>query len=753
MPGLEASRLYDGDNQLWEPNRNADVEKLYLDGGGQSLNKNIFTRDVIDEANILPIAQKNIYKSFLEDLDDWKNEDKIIADYAAAPYDWRLSLADILAGGDADQNGHIFYAQKPVEPYIIRELKRLAAGSKSGKVTIVAHSNGGLVAKALAKKLGAEAESLIDKIVLVAVPQTGTPQAIGGLLHGYDQGLPADWLPFFLSPQTARTLAQNMPGAYQLLPTEAYFSGEGSETKTSVISFKASELTDGWIGKFGEAINNFAEFKNFLLDDTQKVAPDSSDTAAPIRVNAGLLAEAEETHKDISDDWEIPAGISVYQIAGFGEETLSSIKYWTGTECLAVERGYCLGYRPKLQYSPEMSIGGDGTVVAPSALAMSEKENVKRFWVDLDDFNIPVVRSIEHADILEIPQLRDLIKNNILTKTETLLPEFISNSQPNNKSQKRLQYILHSPLALSVQDGEGRKIGAQNSDIPGARFRRFGEVQFISLPASVPHTLKLDGQAEGSFTLEMREVENDKILAETAFAGIPTTAETEALMTVADGAIANAGPLQIDYDGDRQIDFSLHPKSGETVFLPPPDQTPPEARISFDQNTNLVKIEGIDDNPTTVAYAEIISPKQKKSQNRDKVIEATIKDQAGNTTVLEYVEKVSNPEKRKVVLINFIKYNDEEKIVFLNSMLKYKWRKEKDVSSYKLFASHIRAEDMAVEAHFRPKKNITLLMVRPLALDDGEDDGETDQRPVKQKLPGLVIPYLETGEGELKIAY
>jgi hypothetical protein len=33
---------------------------------------------------------------------------------------------------------------------------------------------------------------LVDKVIFVAIPQLGTPQAVGALLHSYDQGIPKD---------------------------------------------------------------------------------------------------------------------------------------------------------------------------------------------------------------------------------------------------------------------------------------------------------------------------------------------------------------------------------------------------------------------------------------------------------------------------------------------------------------------------------------------------------------------------------
>ena len=749
LPGLEASRLYDEDNQLWEPNRNADVEKLFLDEDGKSLNEDIYTKDVLDEANVSPILQKNIYKSFLSDLDKWKNDEKIIADYSAVPYDWRLSLEDILDSGVVDDE-KISYIGKSATPYIIKELRRLASTSKSGKVTIVAHSNGGLLAKALTNKLDAEAQNLIDKIVFVGVPQVGTPQAIGGLLHGFDQGLPTDWLSFFVSPKNARILGKNMSSAYNLLPSEAYFSGDGSAVSTPVISFEDGSLTDLFINKYGHEIDESDELHNFLLDEEGKVSADSDDLASPSKINSDLLEYGENTHQALDDNWTASSNISVYQIAGFGEETLGTVKYWTGVECVKFFQGFCLETQPKLQYSPEMVIDGDGTVVSPSALAMkTDTENVKRYWVDLKKYDTFYNLKREHADILEVEQLRDFIKDNILTQSETALPNYLSDSKPSITSEKRLQYILHSPLALSAHDTVGNEISATNSTIPNAEYKRFGEVQYISLPASTIHTVKLDGLAEGSFTLEMQEVENSETIAKTTFAGIPTSAGTKVEMEVTDGTIGNALPLEVDFDGDDTIDFSLKPKVGETVFPPALDQTPPEARMFFDTETKTVAVEGIDENPTTVTYS-MTSTKHKKQ--KDKITTATITDQAENTTVLIYREKFSNFKWIPQVEIISLSYNGALTNL-KNTKLKYIWIFDKKKEKYRMFATNLRTSSDAVESHYRSKQDITIIMSKPQELDDSDDDSSADKRLIREKLSGLVIPEFVTNQGVVSIKY
>ncbi len=572
LPGLEASRLYRPDSgngdRLWQPNADGDMLDLVLDDDGKSVRDDIYTKDVIDNAYV-PV-KGNIYESFLDDLKEWRDDEHLIVDYAVAPYDWRLTLEEIVNGGKKTGD-HISYTDSTDTPYIISELRRLASTSKSGKVTLIAHSNGGLVAKALTDKLGAEASELIDKIVFVAVPQSGTPQALGAILHGYDQGLPVDWFPFIANPQTARILANNMPSAYHLLPSNDYFTGEGSGVTTPVITFEEGPATDPYIETYGKKIGNSLELRSFLMNNFGKNDPGSNNLIAPSTTNPTLLLQSEAV-RQAQDDWSVPAGIELYQIAGFGEETVSTIEYKSGEECLHEGGAICSSRVPKLEYKPKLVVDGDGTVVAPSALTMSEGiANTSRWWVDLDKYNNELPQSLarfdgRHANILEVPGLREFIRDNVI-QSGIELPDFISDQRPSINDSRRLRYYLHSPLALSARDSSGRVISASHDTYPGAKYRHFGEVQYISVPADSTPTLILDGLDTGSFTLEIEEVVGEEVLETATFAAIPTTADTLVMMDFPDGTIDHATPLVVDYDGDGTTDFSLPPIPGETVVL------------------------------------------------------------------------------------------------------------------------------------------------------------------------------------------
>ena len=105
-----------------------------------------------------------------------------------------------------------------------------------GKVTLIAHSMGGLVASAYLA-LGAEQQSKLEKLFYLASPLLGTPEManILGRLDfstfsgGSFNSLMSDvvnLLLFFVTfnPDSLRNLLCNYQSVYELMPSEYYFS-------------------------------------------------------------------------------------------------------------------------------------------------------------------------------------------------------------------------------------------------------------------------------------------------------------------------------------------------------------------------------------------------------------------------------------------------------------------------------------------------------------------------------------------------
>lgn len=849
LPGLEASRLYAKDdpdclainceNQLWEPNRDGDVKKLFLDEDGKSTYEyDIYTRDIIDEANVLPQPyRENIYKSFIAKMDDLKSSNTI-SNWSAYAYDWRMPLDKILEDNSLEN-----------------KLKELAASSKSKKVTIIAHSNGGLLTKALLHKLGSdEIKSFVDKIIFVAVPQVGTPDAIAAMLHGKGQNI----FPV-LSKETARNLAVNMSSAYNLLPSEAYFS----TVQTPVVTFDQEKCSVDWKDRYAEEINNKNDLDNFLIDDFRRSLAMGTTLNVPLELNRTLLEKANDQHESL-DEWNTPDGVKIIQIAGWGvPATISSIKYESenGKLCNSICQ-YGLDVLEPEEFSS--TIDGDGTVVTPSALWMGGAE---RYWVNAQDYNknhrietLFGALGIEHKNILEIPELNNFIADNI-TNSEKPLSEYkyLSTEVPPSDDERRLQYTLHSPLTLELFDDQERYTGIDEEgnveeQIPGTYYSEIGETKNIFTSDEFPGRIKMKGYDEGKFTFSIKEYQGDEEKGKITFKDMPVTSETKVYFNT-QSDLESASNLEIDKDGDGDIDYSLEPKIGEIVTLdttPPTteatlagtnenndwytsdvsltltakddengsgiekteystdngstwttytnpvtftqegiievqyrstdkqgnqeeiktitikiDKTAPEAKISFGNDNKKLNITGIDNlsqNVSVVTKEEIIKEKKEKHKTHNfwswnwfpkndnkKIMETTtLTDDAGHQTDV-VLKKKKDRNGFIDASVKSISYDGQTNDLTKNN-LQYKWSLNGWKNKYLFFASSLRTSSMIVEAHYLPKLDQTWIMEWPRDLADDEKD-EVDKRPVRKKMPGMVIPGIITNKGELQVNY
>lgn len=598
LPGIKASRLYEKDSagdedQLWEPNYfGNDLEQLALDESGESVNHDVYTRDVIDEIGTSWMGLgPNIYKTFKEKLDSLKN-DGAINDFNIFAYDWRQSVEDVAKNGTPYPDGEIKSA--------VGELKKLAEDSKSKKVTIVAHSNGGLLAKAIMLELqkSGEAEK-VDKIVFVGTPQMGTPKAILSLLYGYDESMVFGTL---MTRAEARTFAENMPGAYGLLPSKKYFK----ETQEPLINFSSQNTKyKSFLDAYQGNINSFDEFQKFLTGEgDHRVKPDENDVESENVLNGNILDEAAKMHEQM-DNWTPPSTVQVIEIAGWGLDTISGVNYSEKekAECyfyLDYVVPSCAGtgkYEPS--YEPKFTVDGDKVVTAPSALMLPEGENVKRFWVDLYGYNDNNVPDRDHAGILETESIEQFI-TNILKNGDysSSLPEYIKKTRPDDyeNAKPRIRMSLYSPLDIhlydeaghhtgpkEVMDGHGNKKTILEEGIPNSYYYQFGERKYVGVPGGEKITMKMDGYGDGAYTLKMEEVAltsaGETPISHTTFANLPVSPETNVSLDIPETGIEKMPPLQADFDGDGNNDYAVvSVPNGEATL---PDLIAPETKIDL----------------------------------------------------------------------------------------------------------------------------------------------------------------------------
>lgn len=544
LPGLQASRLYKKqilEDQLWEPNvLSSDIKYLYLNEDGTPKNTNIYTKDIIDRTNIgFAIKDVDIYKTFIEYMDGMVQSGDINS-WRAFPYDWRFDYEDIITYG--------IKLQDKVE-YMIPEIEKMASSSKTGKISIVTHSNGGLLAKVLVDKLRSQGkENLVDKLIMVAPPQVGTPKAISTILHGEEDPN------FILTKEYTRNLGENMKSAYNLIPSKKYFEN----VLEPVVKFNTDiSSISNLYSKYGNDINSYNEMVNFLKGNDGRLDPKSNDVISPNVLNASLLAYANRVHNEV-DNLQAPLNIDVNQIAGWGVLTTSGIEYFKGKNCssLVTTCSYFLDHKTI------KTIDGDRTVVTPSASAILATSS-KTYYLNLKDYNRENGEGAEHSNIMEVPSLQNLIRNIIINSNDNL-PDYVSTEKPTISNYKNLRISMHSPVAIDAYDDNGNHTGLikdQDSDnyfvdekIPNSIYEEIGEGKYIYLDSEEGVTLKLSGLDTGTFTLQIENQENGSTISESSFADIPTTSNTEGELVFVDGQDPK---LNIDIEGDGDVDIIL----------------------------------------------------------------------------------------------------------------------------------------------------------------------------------------------------
>ncbi len=533
IPGLEASRLYEKktvlgievEDQLWEPNFPGEVNKLYLNENGSSLNENIYTKDIIRTGSLFGFFQLDIYKSFEDSMGSLVLENKI-NDWESFPYDWRQDVQDIVDNGTMYKDGQVVS--------IIDTLQSLVDSSKNGKVTIISHSNGGLIAKALVKKIGEMKQSgqsdlidHIDRVILVASPQLGTPSALSGVLHGYKQSIPAG----LMTEIQARNLAKNMPSAYGLLPSKKYFDQLG----VGYVGIFSSTSPGIYKNIYSSEINNYEEQNNFILGVEGRSEPKETDLINPIKGNELLLEKAENLH-DLIDQNVFPDSIKVIDIAGWGKETISGITYTDS------------------DIQPIYTIRGDKTVVVPSALYGQGT----KYWLDLSQ------SKLQHNNILEDSQLLDFIVSTLTQKPPVF--SLVTDSEPLQVGD-RLHLSVHSPVSIGVHDEYGNFTGKVCDDsglcnviedIPGSTYFEFGEGKYLNLGNGNIQKIELHGTGVGTFTFDLDIVHADKTTTDFSFIDIPVTNLSKAEVVLDQNNIPN---IKLDVSGDGVNDFDIEPSN------------------------------------------------------------------------------------------------------------------------------------------------------------------------------------------------
>ena len=311
-------------------------------------------------------------------------------------------------------------------------------------------------------------------------------------------------------------------------------------------------------------------------------------------------------------------------------------------------------------------------------------------------------------------------------------------------SSASMYIALASPAELLITDSQGRKLGKDPTtntfydEIPRAKYGQEGpiltsditldpnqihktKVIYISEPINGQYQLQVIGTGEGDYSLEsaffdtqgninQQEFQSETALGYTAQYNLFTNSENSASTTI-------------------------------ELF----DETPPEAKIYFNSETQELEIKGID-NMTVNPIVSIIEQNNKKKDEDDEDkhkekenIIYQIRDEAGNTTKL-FFKKIKQEGKKIRAELEGIQYNNGGIIEF-KAEFKYEWSLNQD-NTIKELEQKIKVEDQfRIKTKYSSKKDETKIEIK------------TEEGKEKQILPGLVIIKLTTELGVLVLIF
>lgn len=511
VPGILGTEIKSTQNKIW-----LDLGRIFLSSDDNFLDLMQFKSDSSPTDNSLAVT--DVIKkeeinvgvgnvTFFDYTDGLINEVKAQGyteglDLFTFPYDWRYGVT----GGD----GLNVKALK-------QKIADILVVTGSDKVDIVAHSTGGLMVKKYVMENPLEHH--IDKLVFVGVPNLGAPQAIKVLLQGDNFGVPG------LNDDEIRKITQNMPVAYDLMPSQSYFDASGS-----FLSVRKQDK----LGLETNSALNMGGVREYLVN-TKGLSGAAYDTAQSMYAASFNNFKPEDHH------------IDAYNIVGCKTATLGSI--------IDFEQQYKVT-TPEVSLLPSI-ITGDGTVPSQSADSLSIDVNKRYYAIKTN-----------HGRMLSASGVRQQI-TNILTGSHLDVGKNVISSGKLKDDTDRchlsgMWLMMFSPVDITIYDKNGNRLGfatdrSIENSIPGADFEVFGEHKFIYVPTDEGETydVVLMGTGNGTYTLKVVSIENGTSTSISSFNDLPVTPNLRGKVVLD----KNQPTIELDSDDDGIFDKHITPSS------------------------------------------------------------------------------------------------------------------------------------------------------------------------------------------------
>ena len=396
---------------------------------------------------------------------------------------------------------------------------------------------------------GVPDDSFVDKLIFSGVPQLGAPFIFKTLQYG--DNLDFTLGPFdLLNPDEVKSIVQNMPGVYELLPSRRFADVDGG--------YVLRDTTDD-AGNASTQVLDFDETDSLLmagLDDSR---------------NPGLLARADAFHASL-DAAPVASGASgasgtphIYNIVGC--QTPTPAQYVLHDDgSVDINRA-----------------NGDGSVPVDSAMNLAN--GYQNYFI------LGSEHGVDHQGLVSDPQPLALVQAIIQGTAASLPLQSLGISTASEDCLQGRGTPRPTTLAISasasstidVYDSAGDHDGVNAAgdidlQIPGSFYDMIGGNTFVTLPASTSIAkvaIKKSPSAKssrGATTIKVKTYDTAvRTTATTTYTGVPLDASSTAVLTFAPAGTpgtASSTPTPI-----LTVEGSAESATG-TVIAPDPPAGP-----------------------------------------------------------------------------------------------------------------------------------------------------------------------------------
>jgi pimeloyl-ACP methyl ester carboxylesterase len=523
LPGIAGTELYSGNWEVWPLATGGSRFDLMLEDDGNTPAK---LGVDIRTGSILRSSPANFYGGMIGYLTSlpcpslpqkkcYREKENLFT----YPYDWRLHLTEPFVGL------HL----------LIEEALQKNPGA--GKVILLAHSLGGVIARYYLLSIPADA-SKVDSLITMGSPFWGSPKAYYALVHGYNFDNPT------VRQELMKVLAQNASAVYDLLPS-APFLYEGSLENVGTPASRALSLPDTYNVKYKGY--DLSQIRRGIFRDTWYQSKDNIWSFTP-----GLLEQARKLLAiggDRSNPTPLPTGVKHYAIYGYGPPTLCGFQMFPPI----------LG-EPYIEVAGRPLVGepmfgtGDGTV--PYA-GYEISTATKHYYVNSahgDLANNRQVQSIVGGIITGKPAEPSEIPFESTWRNTQCRSMFVRSQLFGDVTLDMLAFELHSAAHLTIMGPNGtlgfNSQGGIVESQPSATFLSMDGVEYAVITGlSGTYNVNVNGIDSGKFTLGVTIVKSGKS-STFSYSDVPVKNGTVAQVNINQTQITNSLPaLQVTTDG------------------------------------------------------------------------------------------------------------------------------------------------------------------------------------------------------------